>query len=110
MFRTINDIILSGTSITSNTDGETVEITNIYGYSVQVSWTSTIASATVILEESNDGENWVAVVGMSQVISNDSDTVIMERSDVFTKYMRASLVYTSGTVDTLSIRINAKGI
>jgi hypothetical protein len=87
----------------------TQDIRNLYGYAAQVTWTSTTAAATVKVQESNNGQNWVDISGKSQGILNNNGTTLIECLGRMTKYMRIEVTYTSGIVTTLKVDFVAKG-
>jgi hypothetical protein len=108
MFRTIDTKNIDSTTITSTESGAAVDISQCNMWSAQVIWTSTTASATVQIEESNDGTTWSTISGKTQAISNDSSDVMLSSTDQATKYIRATLNFSSGSVTTLKVYIVAK--
>lgn len=106
--RVTETLNIDGAALTANEAGATIEILHQDKWSAQVVWTSTTASATVQIQESNDGSTWSTISGKTQAISNDSGNVMLSGSSQATKYIRANLAYSSGTVTTLQVRVVVK--
>lgn len=106
---TANDVILDEATVTADVEGESIEIRNTHGVSFQVEWTSTTASATVDVEVSNDGSTWIKE-GAQQVINNNSGATMLIITDAYYRNVRVKVEHTSGTVDSVKVTINTKGI
>ena len=90
-------------AVVATTNYDSVKLFHHSGYSAQVVWTSTTASAVVKLQRSNDNVNWEDVSGATQTIASNSGNVIFNEVDVFYGYFRPVLTYTSGSVTTLQV-------
>ena len=77
-------------------------------YACQIDWTSTTASATIKLQESNDNVTFTDISGKSQAISNNSGNVMLSGSDFGAKYLKVLVDYSSGTITTVDIHFFAK--
>lgn len=106
--RILDDSIFSGAAIVADVATESVDLSHITGYSVQIDWTSTTAAGTIKVQMSNDGKTWDDT-GSSQAISNDSGTVVLNFADVFYKYTRVFVDWTSGSITTLDVIVCGKG-
>ena len=106
----VTDILaIDSSAITATESSQAIEILHQDQWSAQIVWTSTTASASVIIQESNDGSTWSTISGKTQAISNNSGNVMLAGANQATRYIRAQLSYSSGTVTTLTVRIVAKG-
>lgn len=102
----IHDLeIYNDSAITATANGDSLALGRNRQLAVQVTWTSTVSSASALLQASNDGTNWVDITGASQTILNNSGTTIWTISDANYKFIRPRLVYTSGSVTTLIYRL-----
>jgi len=81
----------------------------LYGYSASIKWVSSTCSASLKMQESNDRENWVDVSGGTQAILNNSGLVLINLADRMSKYSRAYLDWTSGTLTSITVDYQAKG-
>lgn len=99
---------IDSTTITATESSAAIDMELLDNWSAQIIWTSSTASATVQIEESNDGSTWSIISGKTQAISNDSGDVMLSQADFAGKWIRATLDYTSGTVDTLKVHFVAK--
>lgn len=108
--RIFNDTIVDLTSVTASSNSEVVSLDFIYGFSAQIKWTSTTASATIKLQASNDNVSFVDIAGTTQTVNNNNGDLIVNLDNVFYKYFRAAITYTSGTVTTIKVIVNGKGI
>ncbi len=110
MSYTANDQILDLSGVTADAQSEAVEMLNIYGFSVQIVWTSTTATATIQIEVSNDGITWIPLASPTQAIANDNGSVMFNVADSFYKFMRVDVDSVTGTITTLSALYNGKGV
>lgn len=108
--RTLNDQILNLSAVTADARSEAIDLTNIYGYSCQVVWTSSTAAGTIKLEVSNDGATWTELTSPTQAILNNNGSVMFNVADCFYQQVRVLVDYTSGTIATVTAQFNAKGI
>lgn len=111
MARTSNDIIFNDTVNNETVEGEAVDLTSIFGYSVQVVATGTTMNADVKLQSSNDNVNWVDVPSTSNNITGSSPvTLMINVADPFYKYVRVCVVEDAGSNINVVARINCKGV
>jgi len=108
--RIVNDTILDLSAVVASVNSEAVHLDFLYGFSVQLAFTSTTASAVIRLQCSNDEATWINIAGTDQTVNNNNDTVMLNVADAFYKFMRVQVVYTSGSITTINAIINAKGI
>ena len=112
--RTSNDLILNLTNVTTDQFSEAVDLTNIYLYSVQLSWTSTTAAATISLQATNYenplSTDWITISATSQTVNNNSSSVMIKETDVSYKKFRIFVDHSSGTITTVTAKFNAKGV
>lgn len=109
--RIMNDLIFSGTDIVAaSTSGETVSLDFLYGYALQIAWDAVAGTGvgTIKVEASNDGLTFVEL--SSQAVSSDTSTIMINTANAFYKYVRIRVTRASGTINSVSVRINAKGI
>ena len=110
----LEETILDTSAVTSDVTSAAVDMSNHEHFSVQFTWTSSTASASLIIEESNDGVNWAVFDSTkNNTINNDSSTAMRTTNDsgagLFeAKYLRAKLDYSSGTIDTITAILFAK--
>lgn len=108
-FRVGNDIIIDESNVTT-TDiiSEIIDITNIYGISVQAVATGTIAGS-VVIEVSNNKTNWITLASPTITVTNSTNAGA-QVADLFYKWLRVRHDATSGTTNTLKVFITTKGI
>jgi len=105
----INDVILESNAVVADENSSVLEMLAIKNVALQISWTSTTASASFIVQVSNDKETWINE-GASQAVTNDSGDVMILIADAYYKYMRVQLDWASGSVTTAKVTAHAKGI
>lgn len=117
MFMTgyLNETLINSSAITADETSRTVDMASHSNFSVQVTWTSSTAAATIKVQQSNDGSNWTDVdaSNTNQAISNDNGDVILTSNAVGqgrfnARYLRVFADYTSGTITTLVCTLVAK--
>lgn len=109
-FRVANDIIINETNLTtSDVTSEIIDCTNIYGLSIQVIATGTLAGQ-VVIDVSNDKENWVELSTPSPVAVSNATNAVAQMPEMFYKWMRVRYEATSGTTNTLQVHFTSKGI
>lgn len=106
--RFVNDTILNATSVVASTASDSVEVSTILNLSVQVIWTSTTASFTLTLQESNNGTDWVDT-NQTATVNNNSSSAIFKVADSAVKYIRVNVARTSGTLTTIKAIYEGKG-
>lgn len=106
-FRVGNDIVIDETDVTADVRSEIIDITNIYGFSMQSISTGTV-SATLKVEVSNNKTDWVELSSPTTTILNVSNAVA-EKPDTFYKWMRFFVDFTSGTTNTVKVYMTTKG-
>jgi UDP-N-acetylglucosamine enolpyruvyl transferase len=109
--RIMQDTIFTGTAIVAaSTSGESVHLDSLYGYSLQIFWNAVAGTGvgSIIVEASNDGITFTTVT--SQAIASDTNTVLANTADVFYKFMRIRVTRASGTIASVIVIINAKGV
>lgn len=109
--RIMQDTIFSGTSVVAaSTVGETVHLDSLYGYALQMTWDAVAGTGvgTIKVDISNDGLTFDEL--SSQTINSDTDTVMVNTANVFYKYLRIRVTRASGTINSVSVIINAKGL
>lgn len=107
----MQDTVFSGTSIVAaSTVGENVHLDHLYGYALQLTWNAVAGTGvgTIKVDISNDGVTFDEL--SSQTVNSDADTVMINTADVFYKYLRIRVTRASGTINSASVIINAKGI
>lgn len=108
-FRVGNDILIDASDVsTTDVVSESIDVSNIYGLSVQAISTGTL-SGTVEIEVSNDGENFFALGSPTVTISNATNAGA-QLTDMFYKFVRLRYSATSGSTNTLKVFITTKGI
>lgn len=95
-------------AVTANANGESQQLEYMTGFSFHCIWTATTVSATVTVQCSNDGTNWEDVAGTTENITADG-SVMYNVSDVYYKYVRLQITYSSGTITTFVAKFYAKG-
>lgn len=110
----LEETLIDATDITADVNSRTVDMALHEHYSCQVVWTSTTASASVKMQESNDGVTWSDIgAAATQAISDDSGD-IMFSSNIFeaglfeSRYIRVICDHSSGTVTSLTCKFFAK--
>lgn len=109
--RIMQDTVFTGTSIVAaSTNGEVVHLDSLYGYALQISWDAVAGTGvgTIKVDISNDGLTFANL--SSQVVNSDADTIMVNTVDVFYKYLRIRVTRASGTINSASVIINAKGV
>jgi len=109
--RIMQDTVFSGTSIVAaSTNGEIVHLDSLYGYALQISWDAVVGTGvgTIRVDISNDGLTFVNL--SSQAINSDTNTIMVNTADVFYKHLRIRVTRASGTINSASVIINAKGV
>ncbi len=107
-YRFIDKLIVDSAAVVADESSSSIDMSNLQSWSTQVIWTSTTASATVQIEESNDGETWSVISGKTQAIANNSGNVMLSGTDFAPKYIRATVDHTSGSVTTVKVYFTAK--
>lgn len=106
-----NDIIIQDTNITASQFSEVIDIRHIFGYSIQAEWTSTTASASVVIQGSNDGENFVSIGSPVATINNNNGLELFNvTEEQYYGFMRISVDFTSGSVTSLIVTYGSKGV
>ena len=108
--RAIVSTIIDSSAVVADESSATIDMEHLDNWSAQLIWTSTTASATVKIEESNDNSTWSTISGKTQAISNDSSNVMLSGTDFGGKYIRATVDYTSGSITTVKVHFVAKSI
>lgn len=99
---------IDAAALAADSNGETIDLSNLKGISAHVIWTSTTASFTVKLQLSNDdGLNWVDHT-TSQAILNNNGTAMINYPDLHAKAARVVVVRTSGTLTTVKVHVSGK--
>ena len=108
MFRFIDKLLVDSSAVVADESSSSVDMSNLQSWSAQVIWTSTTCSATIQVEESNDGETWSVISGKTQAISNNSGNVMLSGTEFAPKYLRVTVDYTSGTLTTVQVYVTGK--
>jgi len=108
MFRVANDIIIDSVDVSADERSEILDISNVYGMSIQAVTTGTI-SAVAKIEVSNDKENWVELSSPTITISNVTNDAV-QAPEMFYKWARIFIDVTSGTTNTVKVYFTSKGI
>jgi hypothetical protein len=109
MPRVLNDIIIDQSNVTTtDITSEVIDTTNVYGASIHVISTGTIAG-TVEFQVSNDMVNWVALASPTVTVTNATNAVA-QTPELFYKWLRIVHQATSGTTNTLKVHLTCKGI
>ena len=109
MKRFINKTAIDSSAVTADENSATLDFAFMETWSAHIVWTSTTAAATIKIQESNDGTNWVDISGASQAISNNSGNTMLSSVDLGAQYLRVLVDHTSGTVTTLNVKVVGKG-
>ena len=93
-----------------NVASDAQDIRDARSYCATVEWTSSTCSATVKMQESNDGILWADTPSATgaQAILNNNGSAILNLSDRAAAYCRAQIAYTSGTLTTANVVFNSK--
>ena len=105
----VSKTITDSAAVVADESSSAVDMSNLDNWAAQIIWTSTTASGTVQIEESNDNSTWSTISGKTQAISNDSGNVMLTGTDFAPKYIRATVDYTSGSITTVKVHFTAKG-
>lgn len=116
MFNTgyLSETLFDEAEVTEDVVSAAIDMSRHEHFSVQFTWTSTNASASLVMEESNDGENWAVYDSTkNNTINNDNDTVIRTSNSTGAglfeaRYLRAKVDYSSGTITTVKAVFFAK--
>jgi len=109
--RRFNDTILNDSSITGDSTGETVELESIYGFSLQIRSDATSGGSGVLkVQVSNDGESWTELSSPTATITGGLTVQMLNIADTFYDKMRIFYDHTAGTVDSIVVVINGKGV
>ena len=109
MMKVLEQNLIDAAAVVADEASSIMDITLLYGYSAQVSWTSTTAVATIKMQESNDGLTWSDVSGGSQAVASDSGSVMLNLPGRMAKWSRVLVDWTSGSVTTLKVDFYGKG-
>ncbi len=118
--RHINDIILNEVTVTADKTSEVVTLNFIQDVAIQIVWSSTTCAGSIIPQVSNDRINWVnlasitnsygvIVSAITKTVNNNNGNEMVVLNDANYAYIRVFFDYTSGTLDSLQITLNAKG-
>lgn len=95
-----------GASLAASANSIGMDCQNMSKVSFQITHSGGTVDWDATIEESNDGTNWVATD--STVAISASGSVLVDRIDVCSRYVRLALVRTSGTLTGLSTVFNGK--
>ena len=105
------DIILNENSVSSDVEGQSVDIRHLLGYALQVEWESTTASADVYVQGSNDKKTWINIGSPVAVVNNDNGASLFNvAEEQYYGWIRIFIDYGSGTVDTVKVTYVSKGM
>jgi len=107
-FKFVEDLIYSGTTLSSSVNTDYVDATFIDKISAQVSITTGGAVTwTAAVQGSNDGVTWVDTDTPTSVTGTVN--LLFSIADATARYYRVALVRTGGTISTASVRFFGKG-
>lgn len=107
--KVIKESTLTLLNETTDQEGEIIDISYIYGYSIQWDWTSTSCTAVLKMMQSNNGIKWSDVIGSDQAISDNSGDILIDLHAQMAGYVKAVVTISAGTLLTLESLFNAKG-
>ena len=104
--------IIDVTDVIALTNYASQQVERISGYSVQFIWTaSKNIDAKIVLQASNDGENWDSIECASYLITDTITTTrLFNLPEVYYRYFRPRVEITAGTLTTLEAFYFLKGI
>ena len=104
--------IIDDVQVTQTTNYPSQQVERIIGYSVQFIWTSSQdIDATIVLQASNDGENWDTINCASyNIIDKITTTRLFNLPEVYYKFFRPRVEVKVGTLLTLQANYFLKGI
>ena len=109
MPRTVNDVILSDTTVGVGTiTSDAQQLDNLYGFAIQAQWTGTV-TGTLIVQTSNDGINWNDISATSTDL-NAVSSVMLNEKDTFYNNVRVKVTVATGSLTTIDAVFNGKGI
>lgn len=108
--RVIDSLVIDSAAVTADEESAAINILHMDNWSVQIIWTSTTASATVQIEESNDGSTWSVISGKTQAINNNSGNVMLSGSNQASKYIRVNVDSVTGSITTIQAYVVAKSL
>jgi len=91
------------------TNGEAIDISHIYGYSVYASWSGSTISGSIKLQASLDNASWIDITSSSQTI-NSADSYLWNVTDAFYKYFRVVATSDDANAITVNAQFYAKGV
>jgi len=77
---------------------------------VQAYWTGTDAAGTLALQGSLDGVNFVALGDSYSVTPSGAGSVLWNYPDYAANYVKVVYMTTGGSVGTLTVLVNSKGV
>lgn len=108
--RIFNDIIINEAAAEEDKTGEVVTLNFIQDLAFQIVWTSTTCAGTIKIQCSNDQETWIDLATHNQTVNNNNGAVMISISDANYAFIRIFFDYTSGSLTTLNVRLNGKGL
>ncbi len=109
--RKSNDIIFDDSTITADARGEEVELTFMYGLSLQIISNAAAGGSGVLkIEASNDdGATWTELASPTQAISGAASSSMIVIENAFYDKIRMFYDHTAGTVNSIQVVMNGKG-
>ena len=105
-----SDTIFVAEVVTNETtNGEAIDISHIYGYSVYADWAGTTIAGSIKLQASLDNSSWIDITSSSQTI-NSSDSYLWNVTDAFYKYFRVVAISSNANAITVNAQFYAKGV
>ena len=108
-YRVTDEQVINSAAIVADESSAALDISHQLAWTAQIVWTSTTAAGTIEIQESNDGSTWSTISAKTQAISNNSGNVMLKGEWQASKYLRANVDWTSGSITTLTVHIIAKG-
>jgi len=108
--RLFNDTILSESAATEDKTSEVVTLGFVQDIAIQIIWTSTTCAGSILTQVSNDGTNWVSLSTHTKTVNDNSGNEMVVISDANYAYVRVMFDFTSGSLTTLNVIINGKGL
>ena len=97
--RILDKVFIDSTAVAAPVNTDAIDMEQQIGLSVQMTWTSSTATAVATLQTSNDGVNWVDTASTVSV-SNDSGSEMLYATDFHFKYARVNVNVTAGSINT----------
>jgi hypothetical protein len=108
--RIFNDVIMLEAAATADKTSEVVVLNFVQDIAIQEVWTSTTCAGTIVIQVSNDNLNWVSLSSLTKTVNDNNGNEMVVISDANYAYLRVFFDFTSGSLTTLKVIINGKGL